>query len=56
MPIDISEEFNKIIDKYTEMSMNTCIICGKKGKIDYNNFWLEPLCKIHYLKMKKEFK
>lgn len=56
IPKDISNEYDKIIEKYTELSEHTCIICGKKGEIDYDNFWLEPLCKIHYLKMKKEFK
>lgn len=37
----------KIISKYEKISAKTCIMCGKPGKIDEAEYWLEPLCKEH---------
>lgn len=51
MPNEIFEEHENCIDRYTKLSEHTCIICGKSGKIDYEKFWLEPLCE----KCRKEF-
>lgn len=47
VPEDIYKEYNKIIDKYTELSEHTCIVCGKPGDIDLDRYWLEPLCSKH---------
>lgn len=44
VPSDISKEFYEIINKYEEISMKTCIRCGKNGKIVNNRGWYEPLC------------
>lgn len=30
--------------KYEELSKNICVICGRKGMIDYNQSYLIPLC------------
>lgn len=43
-PEEIYDKICKIVDKYEEISKHTCLICGKKGEIDYNNSWLMPLC------------
>lgn len=41
-----NEETNKIIAKYTYISMRTCITCGKSA--DYvTKGWIEPYCKEH---------
>lgn len=45
IPEKIWEEYSKWEDKYTKKSRHTCIVCGKRGKIDYKQYWLEPLCK-----------
>jgi hypothetical protein len=42
-----TEEVFDIIEKYTNISEKVCTICGKRGKIDNNVFWLEPLCQNH---------
>ena len=45
VPSNIIKDYNKWYDKYINKSIKTCIECGKKGKIDYKNYWKIPLCK-----------
>lgn len=45
IPKKIYKKYLKWLNKYTNKSKHTCIVCGKRGKIDYKEFWLEPLCK-----------
>lgn len=52
IPKSISKEYNEWLSKYEELSKHTCIWCGEKGEIDYNESWLEPLCD----KCKKDIK
>ncbi len=41
-----NEETNRIIYKYTYISLHTCIVCGKSA--DYvTRGWIEPYCKEH---------
>ena len=41
-----NEETNRIIYKYTYISLHTCIVCGKSA--DYvTRGWIEPYCKKH---------
>lgn len=47
VPSIISNELDNIISKYEILSKEKCIVCGKKGKINYNEYWLEPLCQKH---------
>lgn len=44
VPSSVSEKYNKWIRKYEKKSGHTCINCGEKGEIDYNDSWLMPLC------------
>lgn len=53
VPEDIYEEYNKIIKYYTKLSENTCVVCGKPGVIDWNTYWLQPLCTKHRLELNK---
>jgi hypothetical protein len=41
------EGMYNIINKYEELSLSTCIICGKEGTIDNSECWITPLCKYH---------
>lgn len=50
-PTDIYKKVCYIVEKYEEISKHTCIFCGKKGEIDYNESWLIPQCK----KCKKKY-
>lgn len=52
VPVEIHKQYDNIIKKYEDLSEHTCMICGKSGYIDYNNYWLEPLCDKHRSKMK----
>lgn len=47
VPSEISDKMSDIIKRYEEISKNTCIVCGHKGYIDYNTYWLTPLCEKH---------
>ena len=47
VPTIISNEYDKWLAKYEELSRHTCLICGKPGEIDYKQSWLMPLCKKH---------
>lgn len=44
VPCDIESKYDMIIGKYTELSAQTCIVCGKKCKIKNFNGWYEPIC------------
>lgn len=33
-----------IIDKYTELSRHTCMICGKPAETTSDGYWLETIC------------
>lgn len=39
------EEVERIVDKYSVLSENICIICGKPDVPLTNNGWLSPFCK-----------
>lgn len=54
VPITISKEYYQWESKYEELSKHTCLICGKPGEIDYNEYWLEPLCEECYKKFKEK--
>ena len=47
VPTVISEQYDEVMQKYEELSEHTCTVCGKSGYIDYNDYWLEPLCDKH---------
>ena len=42
----VKSKVHDIINKYTELSRNTCILCGRPAKIINNNGWYEPICDI----------
>lgn len=44
VPEAIEDEYDEWLTKYEDLSKETCIMCGDKGKIDYEQYWLEPLC------------
>jgi hypothetical protein len=41
------EGVQDIIDEHEENSCNICEICGKKGELMSNNFWIKTLCVNH---------
>ena len=43
MPEIIYEEYSQWMDKYEKLSEETCIMCGKLGKLT-NSGWIMPLC------------
>lgn len=47
IPTTIIDELEDIISKYEKLSKEKCVVCGEKGEIDYNAYWLEPLCQKH---------
>jgi hypothetical protein len=44
VPEIIYEEYSQWMDKYEKLSEETCIMCGKPGKL-IDNGWIMPLCK-----------
>lgn len=44
VPTSISNELNDLLDKYSEKSRHVCIECGNPAEIDYNKYFLLPLC------------
>ena len=53
IPIAMSKEFHEWEHKYVDLSAKTCIVCGKKGKIRNDLWWIEPLCLKHYRERRK---
>lgn len=43
-PAESAEKIWKIIDKYTELSHHTCMICGKPAETSSDGYWLYTLC------------
>ncbi len=43
IPRSISDKYNKWLDKYTDLSEETCIRCGKPGKMTTRG-WESPYC------------
>lgn len=43
VPENILEEYNQWMDKYEKLSEETCIMCGKPGKLT-DSGWIMPLC------------
>lgn len=44
---DIVIKLYNIIDKYEELSLKTCEVCGKEGKLQEDIYgWLKTICKI----------
>lgn len=43
-PVGCAEKIWKIIDKYTELSHHTCMICGKPTETSSDGYWLYTLC------------
>lgn len=39
-----TEKTNKIVDKYTRLSENTCIVCGQPAEYSTKG-WISPYCK-----------
>ena len=46
IPVDVADEYNKVIDKYEKISAETCISCGEKTEIKNHSGWFEPICDI----------
>jgi len=42
------DNINKWIEEAEEMSENVCEICGKKGKLRTDFFYVQTLCPVHY--------
>jgi|SRR3982751_3212382 len=42
-----TDEMHDIIDKYEELSVKTCEVCGNPGSIDHTKGWLSATCKEH---------
>lgn len=40
----IADEMNAVEEKYVDMSMKTCCLCGRPGKMTYDG-WVCPFCK-----------
>lgn len=53
IPIVMSKEYLEWQRKYTELSAKTCIVCGKKGVLRKDLWWIEPLCLKHYREREK---
>lgn len=43
-PAGSAEKIWKIIDKYTELSHHTCMICGRPAERSSDGYWLYTLC------------
>lgn len=44
VPLKITPEYDEWLSKYEMLSEQTCIMCGKPGKL-INSGWIMPLCK-----------
>lgn len=45
----LNDELTKIKDKYSELSVRTCEICGSEGKLRTIDAWQTTLCLSHFL-------
>lgn len=43
VPEEISDELQDVIDYYTELSEETCVLCGKRAT-HYTKGWIMPVC------------
>ena len=46
IPEPFYDEIERVIDRYTDLSEKTCVVCGKEGCMTFNG-WYEPLCEEH---------
>ena len=51
VPQHISSLMSELLTEYEYKSSHTCMICGNKGEIDYNEYWLSALCTKHRQKL-----
>lgn len=54
VPEKIYKQYSHLLEQYEIKSKKICIVCGKKGTIDYNESWFTPLCKKCRNKQRKE--
>lgn len=47
VPKEIYDKVKDVIDKYTDISYNTCCVCGKEAT-KYSEGWILPYCDEHY--------
>lgn len=40
----VTDEIDKIVNKYEDLSLKTCELCGKEGKLEDINGWYMTIC------------
>ena len=43
----LTESQHDLVEKYCNLSTETCEICGEKGTLDWDRNWVRTLCKEH---------